>query len=78
MDGMETARLIRKKDEESLLIFVTNMAQYAIKGYEVSALDFVLKPLNYNAFLFRMKKTKHNTSGLGRNAQTGHEKNHIH
>ena len=35
MNGMETARALRKMDASVLLIFVTNMAQYAIAGYEV-------------------------------------------
>ena len=33
MDGMETARALRKMDASVLLIFVTNMAQYAIAGW---------------------------------------------
>ena len=36
------------------------MAQYAIKGYEVEALDFILKPLNYYTFSMRF------TRALGR------------
>ena len=47
LDGMETASRIRALDSDVLLIFITNMAQYAIKGYEVDALDYVLKPVSY-------------------------------
>ena len=36
LDGLETARFLRKIGKDSILIFVTNMAQFAIKGYEVS------------------------------------------
>ena len=50
LDGMETARRIRAMDSEVQLIFITNMAQYAIKGYAVGALDYVLKPVPYFAF----------------------------
>ena len=50
IDGMEAARRIRKSDPNVLLVFVTNMAQYAVEGYEVRAYDFMLKPLNYNSF----------------------------
>lgn len=50
MDGMETARRIRELDPEVMLVFITNMAQYAIKGYAVGALDYVLKPVPYFAF----------------------------
>lgn len=56
LNGMEAAQQIRKKDEKVALIFVTNMAQYAIKGYEVNALDFILKPLTYFAFSQKLKR----------------------
>lgn len=56
MDGMETARELRKMDASVLLIFVTNMAQYAIAGYEVDALDFILKPVNRYSFAIKMKR----------------------
>ncbi|MCD8159830.1 MAG: LytTR family DNA-binding domain-containing protein [Clostridiales bacterium] len=47
MDGMETARRIRRQDEEVILVFVTSMAQYAVEGYRVNALDYLLKPVTY-------------------------------
>ena len=56
MNGMETARALRKMDASVLLIFVTNMAQYAIAGYEVEALDFILKPVNKYSFAIKMKR----------------------
>lgn len=56
MDGMETARKIRKMDENVILIFITNMAQYAIQGYEVNALDYVLKPISEFAFAEELDK----------------------
>ena len=56
MDGMTAAKEIRKKDEAVIIIFLTNMAQYAINGYEVGALDYVLKPIKY--FPFSMKLSK--------------------
>lgn len=45
MDGMEVACELRKIDSRIIIIFVTDMAQYAIKGYEVDALDFIVKPV---------------------------------
>lgn len=56
MDGMSAAKLLRKRDNVVTLIFVTNMAQFAIKGYEVDALDFIVKPVKYHDFAFRMEK----------------------
>lgn len=50
MDGLSAARFIRERDNEVVIIFVTNMAQYAIHGYEVNAFDYILKPLNYFSF----------------------------
>lgn len=50
MDGMTAARKIREADKGVIIIFITNMAQYAIQGYEVDALDYVLKPIAYFAF----------------------------
>ena len=56
MDGLEAAKRLRKLDLQVLLVFVTNMAQYAIKGYEVDALDFILKPLDKYSFALKMKR----------------------
>lgn len=47
LDGMATAQRLREVDERVGLIFITQMAQYAIKGYEVAALDYLLKPVSY-------------------------------
>lgn len=56
MDGMTAARHIREMDDEAIIVFITNMAQYAIKGYEVDALDYVLKPISYFAFCRTLDK----------------------
>lgn len=50
LDGMTTAKIIREFDKEVIIIFITNMPQYAIKGYEVKALSFLIKPVPYFAF----------------------------
>lgn len=56
LDGMSTARKVREMDGDVLIIFVTQLAQYAIEGYSVGALDYILKPINYYAFLPKMKR----------------------
>ena len=56
LGGMPTAERIRQLDPEVVLIFVTNMAQYAIRGYEVDALDFVLKPVSYYQFSTKLER----------------------
>lgn len=50
MDGLETAKKIREVDSKVLIIFITNLAQMAIKGYSVNAFDFVPKPVSYYEF----------------------------
>lgn len=56
INGIEAAKRLRVFDELVLLVFVTNMPQYAINGYEVNALDYVIKPINYNSFCVKLDK----------------------
>jgi len=57
LNGIEAAKKIRKVDKQAILIFVTNMAQYAVKGYEVDALDFIVKPVNYATLAQKIDKS---------------------
>ena len=56
MDGLEAARKFRERNTEAVLVFVTSMAQYAVHGYEVDAMDYIVKPLNYFSFSLKMKR----------------------
>ena len=56
IDGMTAARKLRKIDNEVTIVFVTNMSQMAINGYEVRAFDFILKPLSYKNFAIRFTR----------------------
>lgn len=56
MDGMTAAEKIRKLDQEVIIMFITNMVQYAVKGYEVDAMDYILKPVEYFAFSQKLGK----------------------
>lgn len=56
LNGMDAAERIREMDMGVVIIFITNMPQYAIKGYAVDALDYVLKPINYFAFSQRIDR----------------------
>ena len=58
LDGMETARRVRELDKDVIIVFITNMAQYAIGGYAVGALDYVLKPVPYFAFSQQLRKVE--------------------
>jgi DNA-binding LytR/AlgR family response regulator len=57
LDGFSTAKRIRKMDGDVILIFITNLSQYAIRGYEVEALSYLLKPVPYFAFSQELKRS---------------------
>lgn len=56
MDGMKAAEKIREMDKAVVIIFITNMPQYAMQGYAVEALDYVLKPISYFALSQRLDR----------------------
>lgn len=56
MNGLDTARRLRQVDEGVALIFITNLAQYAINGYEVRALDFIVKPVEYRELEYKLNR----------------------
>ena len=56
INGISAAKKLRALDEEVTLIFVTNMANLAGRGYEVSALDFIIKPVKYDSFAMRIER----------------------
>ncbi len=47
MDGLETAQKLRDRGCRSLLIFITSMEHYAVRGYRVHAFGFLVKPVTY-------------------------------
>ena len=55
LNGMELAHMI---PEGTKVIFTTAFKEYALESYEVSALDFLLKPIRYNKFLAAIDKAK--------------------
>lgn len=55
-DGMTAAKTLRERNQDSVIVFITNMAQYALKGYEVDAVDFIVKPVTYYDFTLKLKK----------------------
>lgn len=56
LDGMAAAKRIRTMDKNVTIIFITNSAQFALQGYEVEALSYILKPISYFAFSQEIKK----------------------
>ncbi|QEA53066.1 LytR/AlgR family response regulator transcription factor [Loigolactobacillus coryniformis] len=59
MDGMTAAKKIRQIDDNVIIVFLTNYVQWAVEGYSVHALDFLLKPLTYFNFQEHFKKIRH-------------------
>ncbi len=61
LSGMELARVLEanKKDNPCRIIFTTAYNQFAIEGYKVDALDYLLKPFNYEEFLKASTKAYH-------------------
>ncbi len=60
LNGMETAKRLRVVDPYVPLVFITDLKQYALKGYEVEALDFLVKPITYPAFATMMGRVRKN------------------
>ena len=56
MTGMEAAECMRRQDSRGLMVCVTNLAQYAVEGYQVNAFDFILKPVDYNGFAMKLDR----------------------
>lgn len=56
INGMDAAEKIRQTDQEVVIVFITNIASFAIRGYEVGALDYVVKPLAYYNFSMRLAR----------------------
>lgn len=55
-DGMSAAYKLREIDKTVSIIFITTMVQFAQKGYEVNAISFMVKPVNYYDFSLKFKK----------------------
>ena len=57
-DGMRAAKKLRETDKTVVIVFVTNMRRYAVEGYEVGALDFMMKPVGWQSFRTLMGKAE--------------------
>lgn len=56
MNGMNAAKKMRELDPDVSLIFVTHLTKYALQGYEVDAVGYLLKPAEYFSLSRRLKK----------------------
>ena len=55
-NGMEAAEALREEGVQTPLVFVTNLAQYAVHGYAVDALGFVVKPATFGSVSLALDK----------------------
>lgn len=54
-NGIQVAEEIRAIDQRVKIIFITNLGQYAVQGYAVRAMDFIVKPLEWESFSEKMR-----------------------
>ena len=71
--GVDAARRLRAEGDDVVLIFVTNMPQYALAGFEVGAVDYIFKPVTYQTFTLKLERAlrfvqrnrRHSICGVG-------------
>ncbi len=56
INGMDAAEQLRNQNKNIDIVFTTNLPQYAIDGYKVEAIDFVIKPVTFPNLSFAMDK----------------------
>lgn len=56
LNGLKTAAELRKTDSEIEIVFVSAFPKYALKGYEVCALDYCIKPVVYDTFKTKISR----------------------
>ena len=64
-NGIEIARELRKKNNKTILIFVTAMGDYVFEAFDVNAFNYIVKPFNDNRFMDVLNKAinEYNSSG---------------
>ncbi len=58
MDGIEFARHLATMDSPPKLIFTTAFDQYAVKAFELNAVDYLLKPIKQERLLAALQKAR--------------------
>ena len=55
-DGLRASKKLREIDSAVKLVFITSLAQYAVKGYEVDAFDYIVKPIDEASMRPKLKR----------------------
>lgn len=55
INGISAAKKVREIDADVMIVFVTNIAKYAVESYNIRAYDYILKPINYHLFCMKFK-----------------------
>lgn len=79
LNGIKTAEKIREMDQKVTIIFVTNLINFAVKGYEVDAQSFLIKPVTYFKFSRELQRAlkkidQHNDHHVIINTESGIKK----
>lgn len=76
LSGMELARVLdgKKDSDQTRIIFATAYHQFAIEGYKVDALDYLLKPYSYEDFLNAATKAYNYFERKSRSQESGSSK----
>ncbi|RVU53830.1 LytR/AlgR family response regulator transcription factor [Anaerosphaera multitolerans] len=59
MSGMDAAEIIRKHDSEISIIFTTISLEHGIESYKVNAINYVVKPIEYEKLVDTLKRCEH-------------------
>ncbi len=62
LNGIDVVKSMREKKIDTIVIFISYLASYAVDGYSVDGFDFIVKPLNYYEFSLKMKRAMNNIS----------------
>ena len=70
MNGIDTARALRQKADNTVLIFITGVKEYVFDAFDVAAFHYLIKPIEENKFwevcdraVLAVTKKKQNPSG---------------
>lgn len=58
MSGMELAKKLREKQDDTIISFITGEKEYVFEGYDVEAIDYILKPVDEGKIHSLLNKVK--------------------